>query len=361
MSGVITTNVVEAAEKSAEKGAEKGAEKNTVLVHGGQLNKVAEQYSIPIEQWLDLSTGIAPVSYPIPAIPAEIWQRLPQPNQALQQAACEYYQTTHLLAIPGSQVIIQLLPQITAQQGYATSRVWLPQVGYQEHRKAWQGAGYNVVFYQHINELKQLAQQDIVVLINPNNPSGTVYSYEQVEHLFSLIEQKNGLLIIDEAFMDCSPEHSFIRQVTSEQLIVLRSVGKFFGLAGLRLGFVAASANWLTLFTAHLGPWSINGPAQYIGQHALTDKTWQTQQRQFLETQSTQLANLLQKIFKQTPKGTALFQTIHCKQAEMVFEQLCQQGVYVRLCDEKHALRFGIPKEKDMPRLQSVLEKIGLL
>lgn len=358
MSAVITTNVAEIGDKTVEKGVGKDAEKNAPLIHGGQLNKIAAQYAIPIEQWLDLSTGIAPVSYPIPAIPAEVWQRLPQPSDALQKAACDYYRTEHLLAIPGSQVIIQQLPHIAAQQGYGKSRVWLPKVGYQEHRKAWQGADYTVIFYQDIKELKHLDQQDVVVLINPNNPSGTVYSYEQVGQLFSHIEQKNGLLIIDEAFMDCSPQDSFIRQVTSEQLIVLRSVGKFFGLAGVRLGFVAASANWLGLFTAHLGPWSINGPAQYIAQQALSDKTWQTQQAKFLRSQSQQLAKLLQKTFKQTPKGTALFQTIQCEQAEMVFEQLCQQGVYVRLCDEKQALRFGIPLSKELLRLQLALESI---
>ncbi|MBL4631544.1 MAG: aminotransferase class I/II-fold pyridoxal phosphate-dependent enzyme, partial [Paraglaciecola sp.] len=150
------------------------------LVHGGQLHKIAKQHAIPIEQWLDLSTGIAPVSYAIPAIPAEVWHRLPQPSDALQKAASSYYQTKHLLPIAGSQVVIQILPQIAAMQGYASSRVWLPQVGYKEHQKAWHGAGYNVMFYQPMQEIKTLHQQDIVVLINPNNPSGKTYSYAQV-------------------------------------------------------------------------------------------------------------------------------------------------------------------------------------
>jgi cobalamin biosynthetic protein CobC len=345
---------------------------STSLLHGGQLNKVAEQYAIPIEQWLDLSTGIAPVSYPIPTIPLEVWQRLPQPSHALQKAASDYYQTTHLLPIPGSQAIIQILPQIVAKQGYLNSRVWLPKVGYQEHRKAWQGAGYAVIFYQELEEIKPLLQ-DIVVFINPNNPSGAVYSYEQVAQLFSQVEFKKGLLIIDEAFMDITPHHSFIRDPFirdpfirgsfvrdsfNPQLIILRSIGKFFGLAGLRLGFVAASANWLTLFESSLGPWSINGPAQYVCQQALTDKKWQTQQRKFLNTQSKQLTQLLEKAFKYKPKGTALFQTVQCEEAELVFEYLCQQGIYVRLCDEKNALRFSIPQTQDMSRLQLALEQI---
>jgi len=333
--------------------------KNSVpLVHGGQLIDIAKKYAIPIQQWLDLSTGIAPVSYPIPAIPGDIWQRLPEPSNALQSAAADYYQTDNLLAISGSQVIIQILPHVAAQQDYANSRVWLPEIGYQEHRKAWQGAGYETLFYGEVATLKQLKQQDIVVLINPNNPSGRLFSYPQVEELFNQVQQKNGLLIIDEAFMDCTPQHSFIRNANRPNLMVLRSIGKFFGLAGLRLGFVAATDPWLEIFKTHLGPWNINGPAQYIGQQALNNKKWQGQQRKQLTILSHQLEKLLQKTFNQTPKGTALFQTVKCEHAEVIFDQLCQQGIYVRLCDEKNALRFGIPSTSELLRLQLALDLI---
>ncbi|WP_339725709.1 threonine-phosphate decarboxylase CobD [uncultured Paraglaciecola sp.] len=325
------------------------------LVHGGQLTKMAEHYGIPLEKWLDLSTGIAPFSYPIPAIPSHVWQRLPEPCNALQTAARDYYQTHNLLAISGSQVIIQLIPQIAQQQGYAASRVWLPEVGYQEHHKAWQNAAYPSIRYREIEELKQLKTQDIVILINPNNPSGTLYSYPQVAELFHQVKVNNGLLIIDEAFMDCTPQHSFINQIDSPNLIILRSLGKFFGLAGLRLGFVAAANSWLALFKRHLGPWSINGPAQYIGQQALIDNTWQNKQRHLLAEHSGQLAKLLQQRFKQPPSGTMLFQTVKCQQAEVLFDKLCQQGIYVRLCDEKNALRFGIPTSSELIRLQLAL------
>lgn len=339
---------------------------NTPLVHGGQLNKIAEQYAIPVEKWLDLSTGIAPFSYPIPAIPTSVWQRLPEPSAALQNMASDYYHTHNLLPISGSQAIIQLLPQIASQQGYSDSQVWLPEIGYREHYKAWQGADYKIVNYQESEGFQQLNNQDIVVLINPNNPSGKLYSYQQVERLFSEIQQKNGLLIIDEAFMDCTPQHSFIKQTNSPNLIILRSIGKFFGLAGLRLGFVAASDKWMDVFNTYLGPWNINGPAQYIGQQALMDKAWQNQQRNQLAIHSQQLGKLLQQTFKQAPTGTALFQTVKCEQADVIFDKLCQQAIYVRLfCekagDEKNALRFGIPSHKELLRLQLALNQLVLL
>ena len=325
------------------------------LVHGGQLNKMVQRYGIPLEQWLDLSTGIAPTSFPIPTIPQNVWKQLPQPSEALLSAANDYYQTENLLPIAGSQAVIQILPKIAAKQGYAVSRVWVPKVGYQEHRKAWQEAGYGIMFYQDISEIATMQQQDIVVLINPNNPSGVTYSYTQVEWLFSQIKQQAGLLIIDEAFMDSTPQHSFIAKTHDPAAIVLRSVGKFYGLAGIRLGFVSAHQIWLDGFSQQLGPWSINGPAQYIGQRALADKAWQNQQRTFLKAQSLQLAGLLHTTFNQAPTGTFLFQTVRCEQAPLVFEKLCQQGIYVRLCDEQNALRFGIPDENGLTRLKQVL------
>ena len=108
-----------------------------------------------------------------------------------------------------------------------------------------------------------------MVLVNPNNPSGTIYSDEQVGQLFHLIEQKNGLLIIDEAFMDCSPQNSFIRQTTSQQLIVLRSVGKFFGLAGLRLGMAFASKEVIAVLNKIKPPYNVNSISQIEGLKAL--------------------------------------------------------------------------------------------
>lgn len=328
------------------------------LEHGGQLNKIAKQYAIPVEQWLDLSTGIAPFSYPIPAIPNNVWQRLPEASTALQQAASHYYHTDNLLPVAGSQVIIQLLPKIAKQQGYAGSWVWLSEVGYREHYKSWQTASYQINTYQDIEQLGELNLHDIVILINPNNPTGRLYSYQRVELLFSQIQKKKGLLIIDEAFMDCTPQHSFISQTSSPQLIVLRSIGKFFGLAGLRLGFVAASRIWIDIFKTQLGPWSINGPAQYIAQQALTDEIWQSKQHQQLKTHSTQLSKLLHQTFKQIPTGSLLFQTVKCDRAALIFEQLCQQAIYVRLCDERNALRFGIPTLHELPRLQLALSKV---
>ena len=288
------------------------------LTHGGQLQAIAQQYAIPITQWLDLSTGIAPMGYAVGQLPAQYWQRLPQPCPNLLKAAQDYYGSKYLLPI----------------------------------------AGYRLQLYTDMSELNHVTSSDIILLINPNNPTGELLKHDSANALYQELKAKQALLIVDEAFMDCTPQHSLINALPSDKLIILRSVGKFFGLAGIRLGFVVASPKWLNLFAQTLGPWAINGPAQYVGTQALADNTWQQQQRQELKHLSSALASLLQQHFKQVPHGPLLFQTIHLPQAPQVFDALCQQGVYVRLCDEQNALRFGIPDEQGLLRLAEVL---GLL
>lgn len=374
------------------------------LVHGGQLSTMAKRYHIEEKDWLDLSTGIAPIAYPVGILPSACWQRLPQHSEQLSQVARRYYQTPNVLPTPGSQSIIQMLPQICASRGFARSQVWLPKVGYQEHRKAWQKADYQTVNYTDINELEQIKHKDIVLLINPNNPTGVLYSKEHVCQLLEHVHSKQGLLIIDEAFMDATqqqsmaqeldrrhraihlqPQNAYLTQQAtaatetnskqnssnnsandcpanaphnidkSDALIILRSVGKFFGLAGVRLGFVLASEPWLSAMSSSLGPWAVSGPAQFVGEQALTDHRWQEEQRIVLKRLSSALETVLAQAFAQPVHGTYLFKTVGTPHAPAIFEALCQQGIYVRLCDENDALRFGVPHEQGLKRLEYAL------
>ena len=342
------------------------------LQHGGQLLSIAEQYNIPAEQWLDLSTGIAPYHYPIPSIPSSVWTQLPQANSALLASAATYYKCPALLPINGSQSVIQRLPQLylhekpsgvnsslgVVRQPSAIS-VYLPAKGYKEHEKAWRKTGVNIIYYHDIPSAGQLNKHCVVVLINPNNPTGELVSKARVLALLQAVKQRQGLLIVDEAFMDAvQADQSVIAYTQCEHLIVLRSVGKFFGLAGLRLGFVAACDEWLAAIAAEQGPWSVSGPAQYVGQKALNDTTWQQQQRLRLRSQSLRLSQLLKSVFNVQSKGTALFQTIHLANAENIYDKLCRQAVYVRLTDDERALRFGIPAENNFPRLKQALHNI---
>ncbi|BCD97451.1 threonine-phosphate decarboxylase CobD [Marinagarivorans cellulosilyticus] len=335
------------------------------LRHGGQLLSVAKQYNIPAEQWLDLSTGIAPYHYPIPSIPSSVWAQLPQTHATLLASAEKYYKCPALLPVSGSQSVIQRLPQLylynnpwLAAQSERIS-VYLPVQGYKEHEKAWRKTGVNIIYYHDIPSMQQLNGQCVVVLINPNNPAGKLISKVQVLALLQAVKRRQGLLIVDEAFMDTvQTDQSVIADAQCENLIVLRSVGKFFGLAGLRLGFAAACDEWLAAIAADQGPWPVSGPAQYVGHKALSDSAWQQQQRLRLRSLSLRLSQLLKSVFNVQSKGTALFQTIRLANAENIYDKLCRQAVYVRLTDDEKALRFGIPAENNFSRLKKALQNI---
>ncbi len=345
------------------------------LVHGGQLNKLVKQYGIAKDQWLDLSTGISPLAYPVPNIPNEIWQQLPQQNEDIILAAKAYYKADKVILSNGSQSIIERLPYLWKKQSPQSCDVFLPVYGYKEHEQAWRQAGFNLHYYDdELPQPQELSAHSVLLVINPNNPTGQLMSQEKLRAYQHYLADLNVLLLIDEAFMDvikpCQSMIPFIEnaRLKSNNTIVLRSFGKFFGLAGIRIGFVMANAHWHLLLSSIFGPWQVNGPALYIAEQALYDQQWQQKQRQNLNNMSRQLLSLLQLKFaglKQKQelisiKGTELFQTLQFKQQNMceaIYHQLCLQGVYVRLSDDKHRLRFGIPLLSQLPRLSDSLSK----
>ncbi|MCW8834395.1 MAG: threonine-phosphate decarboxylase CobD [Colwellia sp.] len=331
------------------------------LIHGGQLQQVAEQYKIPRSDWLDLSTGIAPTSYPIPNIPLCTWQQLPQHSPTLIAAAKEYYQCSQLVVTNGSQAVIKSLPALYRQQNLTGQAVYLPERGYKEHAQAWKMAGFTLHFYQDsLPELAKLQPNCVLVIINPNNPTGQFFDRELIKQYQEQLINLNGLLVLDEAFIDVMPEQqSCCPQIVDEHIIVLRSFGKFFGLAGIRIGFLVASHYWCAKFKALLGPWQVNGPAQLIAEQALNDTDWHAKQKMILSQLRQAQEQMLWRVFTEkivkAIQGCDLFLTLsfHQKdQAKKLYHWLCQQGVYCRLADEKDTLRFGIAKASELKRLE---------
>ncbi|ASP48789.1 threonine-phosphate decarboxylase CobD [Cognaticolwellia beringensis] len=330
------------------------------LMHGGQLQQVAEHYKIPMADWLDLSTGIAPTCYSIPNIPLNVWQQLPQQNPTLIAAAKQYYQCSQLVITNGSQAIIKALPGVYRQKNASSEDVYLPERGYKEHAHAWKMAGYNLHFYRNaLPEITALSAGCVVVIINPNNPTGQYFNVNIIKQYHQQLKQLNGLLVLDEAFVDVMPaEQSYCQQVNDSHCLVLRSFGKFFGLAGIRIGFLVANNAWCKTFEALLGPWQVNGPAQTVAEQALCDTHWQEKQKQTLKQLSTAQENKLLQVFPNTLilaiKGCDLFLTVEFRQsdsAKKLYHLLCQQGVYCRLADEQDTLRFGITTADTLERL----------
>ena len=332
-----------------------------MLEHGGWLRQAAADSDIPLEQWLDLSTGINPCSWqPREPIPVSCWQRLPEVDDGLEQAARDYYGCASLLPVAGSQMAIQALPQLKRLGTVAMARL-----AYAEHAHHWLNHNHNVVlidedyFEESINQL--LPQLDVLLLINPTNPSGRRFTVEQLLAWHQQLATRGGWLLVDEAFIDITPDQSLAAYCDRPGLIILRSVGKFFGLAGARVGFVLAQRPLLDALNELLGPWTLSGPSRWLVQQALRDQQWQEAMRLHLVAGSERLAVLLKHCGLRPTGGSALFQYCSHPAAAELYQALQAQGVLVRLFDEPAALRFGLPADEvGWEQLEHALKQLKL-
>lgn len=315
------------------------------------MRKAAIQYGIAQEDWLDLSSGLAPWPWPIPEIALRAWARLPETDDGLEQAACDYYGVSHALPVPGSQAAIQLLPRLRR-----AGKVGVLSPCYAEHAEAWRRAGYIVreVLEQEVDFF--LDSLDVLVVVNPNNPTGLSLAPRRLLDWHARLAQRGGWLIVDEAFMDNTPQLSVAGQSHQVGLIVLRSFGKFFGLAGVRLGFVLAERKLLKLLAEQVGPWAVSGPTRELGQICLKDTAGHARQRLRCEEASQRLSALLEQ-YNLHPQGKcALFLWLITHRAEQLHEFMAQRGILLRLFAHDSSLRFGLPgTDADWVRLEQAL------
>ncbi|QAY84974.1 threonine-phosphate decarboxylase CobD [Pseudomonas arsenicoxydans] len=322
-----------------------------MLEHGGRLRKAALEYGIAEADWLDLSSGLAPWPFPIPEIPLRAWARLPETDDGLEQAACDYYGTTQVLPVAGSQMAIQLLPRLRR-----AGKVGVLSPSYAEHAEAWRRNGYIVreVLEQEVDFY--LDSLDVLVVVNPNNPTGLSLTPSRLLDWHARLASRGGWLVVDEAFMDNTPMLSLAPFTHHVGLIVLRSFGKFFGLAGVRLGFVLAERKLLKLLAEQVGPWAVSGPTRVVGQACLLDTEGHARQRLRSEAASERLALLLEQHGLQPQGGCALFQWLITERAEVLHDFMARRGILLRLFAHNSSLRFGLPgDEADWQRLEQAL------
>lgn len=309
-----------------------------MLEHGGALRTVAARYRIPLSDWLDLSTGINPQGWPVPPIPAIAWQRLPEPDDGLETAATAYYGTPHLLPVAGSQAAIQALPLLREP-----ARVGVLSPSYGEHAHAWQRAGHQVEALSAENLDAAALRLDVLVLVHPNNPTGIRFPLAQLLDWRTQLAARGGWLVVDEAFMDATPAESLANSIGLSGLIVLRSLGKFFGLAGARVGFVLAEPALLARLGEQLGPWTVSGPSRWVAMQALTDHNWQEKTQGWLGRAGGRLADLLTRQGLPVAGGTGLFQWMPTPAAEFWQDALARRGILARRFTDSPGLRFGLP------------------
>ena len=302
-----------------------------MLEHGGRVGAASARWGIAAADWLDLSTGIAPWPYPLAPPPAECWQRLPEDDDGLEAVARKYYGAAALLPLPGSQAAIMALPRLRPA---ATVAVLAP--GYGEHAAAWQAAGHATQAFA-ATELETVAASaaDAVVLGNPNNPTGERFDRDRLLAVAARLRQRGGWLVVDEAFADVEGRDRLADtagKAGTENLIVLCSLGKFFGLAGARVGFAIAAPPLLIRLGELIGPWAVANPARWAARQALVDTDWQATQRERLCAGSARLAELLRAHGCGAAPGTAMFRYVLTPRAAAMHAALARR-------DKKAAVR----------------------
>lgn len=311
-----------------------------MLEHGGRLRDAAARYQIPLADWLDLSTGINPKGWPVPPLPAEVWQRLPEDNDGLEAAAAAYYGQADSLIVAGSQAALQCLPAALPRAAVACLAPL-----YAEHPQAWQRAGHKVRLLHGASLSRALsAATPYVLLCNPNNPTAGRVARDLAVDAAQTLKKRGGWLIVDEAFMDATPEDSLAPIAGTEaapNLIVLRSLGKFFGLAGARVGFLFAAPDLRAQLADALGPWTVAGPSRVVARLALSDTAWQAAARQRLAADSARLHALLAPLGE--VHATALFATLLTPHADALHHHLARHAILTRVFTPQPLLRFGLP------------------
>lgn len=313
------------------------ADGDVAIAHGGGLIAAQARFPGAPEPWIDLSTGINAVPYPVPPLPAAAYERLPEPEDVrrLEAAAAAAYGVADpamVVAAPGTQILISLLPRLLPRAGIAI-------IGptYAEHAAAWAAAGSTV---RIVDGIQAISAERTVVLCNPNNPDGRRFRAIDLSQLAGQLD----LLVVDEAFADLEEPGLSLAPMLPPNAVVLRSFGKTYGLAGLRLGFAIAPPVQAQAIRAALGPWAVSGAAIGIGTAALKDTAWLADARARLKRDVLRTDALLAKAGMRVIGGTRLYRLAHALDAMAAFEQLGRAGLLLRRFDtEPTWLRFGIP------------------
>jgi len=318
--------------------------------HGGGLDAAIARYGGSRAQWLDLSTGINPVPYPIGEIGTDAWTNLPEKTamDGLLSAARNFWNVpddAQIIAAPGVSALITRMPELSWN-----SDVYIPSPTYNEHAAAFARIG-------SYGEEGPLAK--VRVFVHPNNPDGQRWD----EHVIWGDHQE--MTIIDESFCDVSPKASHVGLTGEPGIIALKSFGKFWGLAGLRLGFAIGTSHTLARpgngshdivdLAELLGPWPISGPALSIGTRALLDKNWANKTRLRLKKDANRL-DILMAPHSNVVGGTDLFRLYKVDNAAKWQKRLAQNRIWSRIFPySDHWIRLGLPAPDRWSQLEAVL------
>jgi cobalamin biosynthesis protein CobC len=330
--------------------------------HGGRLGAARALFPHAPQPWVDLSTGINPRSYPAPRASQRARNRLPDPTELahLETLAAQYFGVTEperVVATAGTECALRLLPQVLNLQAAVIAGPT-----YSSHADAWTRAG---ALTQTVgaDQLQANAGRAVcLTIVNPNNPDGRILAPKRLLSLHDSLLEHGGILLVDEAFADVAPHASVVAQAGSTiapRLVVLRSFGKFFGLAGVRLGFIVAAPPIAAAIRGLIGEWPVSSDAIAAGLAAYADPQWVQHMRLRLERAAHRLDRLLGANGFEIAGGTSLFRLARANDARARFVKLLDAGILVRPFDfDTQLLRFGLPQGKrEWQRLTAALTR----
>lgn len=288
--------------------------------HGGGIDAAVSQFGGTRHDWVDLSTGINPIPYPLGELPADLWNALPDEAafQRLEQAARAFWnipRSAAVLAAPGASALIARMPSLAPP-----GAVDIPGPTYNEHARAFTAQGWG---------LAEAAETRVIV--HPNNPDGRLWRASDLA----------PMTIIDESFCDIAPDATLMAQATRPNTVILKSFGKFWGLAGLRLGFAIGDPVLIGKLAQGIGPWAVSGPALAIGARALADTAWAEATRTRLATDAARLDAL---IGLPVVGGTSLFRLYESDDSLALQTRLARAHIWTRIFPySSRWIRLGLP------------------
>lgn len=311
--------------------------------HGGRKRAAAAIFPDAPKPWVDLSTGVSPFAYPAPAASNRL---LPDAESIaeLESAAAAAFgvrDSSRVIALPGSDLALRILAPILDAGTVRAERFT-----YGGHEEIWRHFGARI---------RRRGAADVVILVNPNNPDGRILDKAAIGQR---IDAKHWL-VVDEAFADLDPAISIAGE-TWRRLIVLRSFGKFYGLPGIRLGFIIGPRRIIGSLRAIAGAWPVSNQAIAAGIAAYRDPDWSAAIRRRLTRSRKRLDALLDAAGFEAAGGTDLFRLVRHSRARTRFLFLARQGILVRPFREKaDYLRFGLPGDRQSwQRLKEGLEAL---
>ncbi|MFZ5814749.1 MAG: threonine-phosphate decarboxylase CobD [Bacillota bacterium] len=312
----------------------------TAPLHGGDLVAASRRWGIPPERFLDFSANINPLGPPPAALEAARSAlagvaNYPEPfARSLRAALARHHGLPEEAVLVGNgaaEVLYLLLRQAAGR------RVALPAPGFAEYGRAARAAGAELLTYPPDRPTPPpgLRQGDWLILCNPHNPTGGIYDPGQV---LALAEQTPATLLVDEAFIDLTEPGeagSVIPAVLRRpNLVVARSLTKFYALPGLRIGYAVAPPAMVAALDGARDPWSVSSLAQAAALAALADEAFAARTREWVRAERPFLAAALAGLPGYTVcPPAANFVLVRAPQpAHAVQERLGPQGILIRDC-----------------------------